>query len=293
MELKMWTVDSFTKETFGGNPAAVTVVAEPLSDDVCQKIAAEMNLSETAFITGLKGGDGDFTRGSEFGLRWWTPAKEVTLCGHATLAAAHVLFHILHNENPQITFHSKFSGKLMVSRLSDGSIQMDFPLNFTRPIQLETQPVARAMSKAAIGDANIVGAAFADDEGFANLILELPPTSRAHFENMVVEPSDVLATDPEGKSIRLLTLTMKAEDGDGDLDFYDRVIAPYYGIPEDPVTGSAHSPLADYWFKRTGKAILHGRQCSKRGGLLRMEVKGDRVFISGHSVHVLTGQFRF
>ncbi len=255
MTLPIYVVDAFAEARFAGNPAAVCPLETWLPDTVMQAIAAENNLSETAFFVRDDSG---------YDLRWFTPAKEVDLCGHATLGSAFVISTYLDPDARRMVFRTR-SGELVVTR--DGErLTMDFPA-------LAPQPVDRADVVAeALGFAP--QAALAADKLMAVLASEA--------EVLAADPKlDVVASWPEDG----LIVTAPGET----CDFVSRYFAPHAGIPEDPVTGSAHCVLAPYWAERLGKTELTARQVSARGGALDLALSGDRVMISGRVVPYLEG----
>lgn len=255
MRLPLFQVDAFTRRRFEGNPAAICPLPKWLPDATLQSIAAENNLAETAFFVAEPEG---------YRLRWFTPAVEVDLCGHATLAAAYVLMDCLGFGANQVTFHSR-SGPLTVIR-ADDLYSLDFParpgtLAPANPILAE----ALGATPEAILEARDTMCVFKT----APEVLALRPNMEALAKH---ESFAVIATAP----------------GD-DCDFVSRFFAPRQGIPEDPVTGSAHCTLTPYWAQRLGKNTLFARQVSPRGGELWCEDRGDRVRISGHGALYLTG----
>lgn len=260
--LPYYHVDAFTSGVFGGNPAGVCRVSPGLPDDLLQKIAAENNLSETAFISGSEDG--------VYGLRWFTPTMEVDLCGHATLAAAHVLWRHESDIKPsvedKITFHTR-SGALIVTRNEKGLMTMDFPARPASPVPPPSD-VAQALSAEPIScwKARDYLFEFGDEETIRNL--------QPDFARLTAwdEAFGVIVTAP-GR----------------DVDFVSRFFAPRAGVPEDPVTGSAHCTLIPFWAERLGKTALHARQVSTRGGELFCEARGERVEISGHAVTYTRG----
>lgn len=259
MELMIYQVDAFSAEPFAGNPAAVCPVETWPADELLQSIAAENNLSETAFVG--PGPDGMV-------IRWFTPTAEVKLCGHATLAAASVLFSHGAVEGDALVFNSA-SGPLAVRRLEDGRLEMDFPAWPGR--QLEVTP----------GIAQTLGA-MPREFWLAGYYL-------AVFES----EDEVRALSPDMKRVSQLDLTGLIVTAEGkDCDFVSRFFAPRVGVPEDPCTGSAHCALAPYWKKRLNKRALHARQVSRRGGELWCEVDGDRVRIAGYTAEYMSGVIR-
>lgn len=258
-ELPLYQVDAFTERRFGGNPAAVIPLEAWLDDALMQTIALENNLSETAFF--VPDGDG-------FHLRWFTPAYEVALCGHATLASAFVLMTILEPNRTEVNFASK-SGPLFVRR-EGSSLSLDFPRT-----ALERMDRLDGL-----------------DEALGVAVVE---TWRAGSDTLVVledEPA-VIETAPDMRFIeercdRALMVTAPSDEDD--VDFVSRFFAPGAGIPEDPVTGSAHCALAPYWAERLGRQELVARQRSPRGGELRCIVNEERVQLMGNAVLTLEGK---
>lgn len=259
--MKIWTVDAFTTKPYSGNPAAVAIVDEFLSDETCFQIATEMNLSETVFIKPLTD--------NEFHIRWFKPAVEVKLCGHGTLAAAHILYQEGLVSNDPLSFKS-LSGLLRVYR-SDNKITLDFPLQKTGP-QLE------ASSFQNILNIPIIAAEIASDD----IIVETSMEALLAFQ----------ANSDKISSLDCRGLILTAKDDTCPYDFISRFFAPRSGFLEDPVTGSAHCKLADYWQKKLGKTEFIAYQASKRGGELILNIQRDRVHISGHAVTVMTGEWQ-
>jgi PhzF family phenazine biosynthesis protein len=261
--MKIWTVDAFTREPYTGNPAAITVVSEFPGDVVCQKIAAEMNLSETAFVKPLADGT--------FHIRWFTPLVEIKLCGHGTLATAHILFQEGLALGDTIAFTS-LSGPLQVTRESDALV-LNFPLKKTG----ETFPVEAIIEQLNINE-SVVAAVDGNDN---DIILELE-SSKA-LRTIDLDPKDILKL-----GCRDLILTAK---GDGFYDFISRVFAPCQGIDEDPVTGSAHCKLAYYWQQKLNKDSFVAYQASKRGGEIHITIQQDRVLLKGHAITIMEGNW--
>ncbi len=256
MKLKQYQVDAFATHPFEGNPAAVCPLERWLADEVLQAIAEENNLSETAFFVAAEQG---------FQLRWFTPVAEVDLCGHATLASAHVLFDILGHQQSRILFETR-SGQLIVER-RDGLLAMDFP---ARPPESCPAPTALL---AGLGGR--------------------PVEVLAADDYVVVFKSEaaVRALTPDMGKLRELDRRGVCVTAPGDaVDFVSRFFAPKFGIAEDPVTGSAHCELAPYWSARFGKETLQARQVSKRGGDLLCEMHGERVVIAGAAVTFMTAE---
>ena len=260
MGLKITQVDAFTNQAFKGNPAAVCVLTEKKSDDWMQLVAREMNLSETAFL---------LPEEDAFRLRWFTPANEVRLCGHATLAGAHALWEEGHVKRDQKAKFLTLSGPLY-AEFRDGWIELDFPL-----LPVEPMPVPDALSNAL----NNVPANF---------------TGRsAHTWMLELQSEDVVRNlTPDFRLLKTLErdVLVTAVSKSGDYDFVSRYFAPLHGIDEDPVTGSAHCVLAPYWAGKLGKKELNAFQASARGGFLRVRVEGERVRLIGQAVTVLRGE---
>lgn len=265
MEMRMFQIDAFASKPFEGNPAAVCPLPEGVAwpaDDVLQAIAAENNLSETAFFA---------PEGDVFRLRWFTPATEVDLCGHATLATAWTMFHQLDHAGDRIDFETR-SGRLTVRR--DGErLVMDFPANPATPLACTPGGLAEALG--ATPDA----------------VFE---TKRGHGFYMAVFPraGTVAALQPNFALFKDLGsgAVIATAPGDGELDFISRMFAPMAGIDEDPVTGAAHCVLAPYWSGRLGKRRLQARQISARGGDVACAVDGDRVELSGTACLFMSGK---
>ncbi|XP_028845385.1 phenazine biosynthesis-like domain-containing protein 1 isoform X2 [Denticeps clupeoides] len=281
MEVPIYFVDAFTNLPFKGNPAAVCLLQHALQDEMYQKIAAEINLSETAFVIPLK--SSDFTSEARFALRWFTPTNEVPLCGHATLASAAVLFYLRKNINPAVVFET-LSGDLCV-RQNGESLVMDFPLN--KPIPLDPHEFTNLI-QVALGD--LVPQDVRYCHATKKLLVRLADTcDRSVLTSLKPDPEKLLRTESRGKITSLIVTMKGAPTCQPGYDFYSRNFAPWNGIPEDPVTGSAHTVLAGYWAEELGKQKMLAYQCSKRGGELELEIKGDRVDISGRAVVVLQG----
>ena len=258
MKLKHYQVDAFTDRPFAGNPAAVVPLDEWLADETMQSIALENNLSETAFFVCRESGGYD--------LRWFTPAREVDLCGHATLGAAWVLFNRLGFAGAAMEFHTR-SGPVRVER--DGErLVLDFPAQ--PPVPGEIGDVAEAIGL----EPEVVLRA-----PYGVAVLDSEATVRSVQPNL----ARIAALDiPE------LIITAPG----GDCDFVSRFFAPAAGIDEDPVTGSAHCILIPYWADRLGKNEMFARQVSARGGALWCALKGERVSIAGHVAPYLEGTIR-
>lgn len=260
--IPLFVVDAFTRRAFAGNPAGVCLLDSPREADWMQAVAAEMRHSETAFLV---------PEGEAWRLRWFTPTVEVDLCGHATLASAHVLFST-GRAAESVTFRTG-SGELVCQR-SDGGIAMDFP----------AEPIAEA----ALGEddwlvakvSKTLGAGFVGRNRM-DWLFELPD-----------EPT-VRALEPDFAAIRSLGmrgLIVTARSDRPEFDFVSRFFAPQSGVDEDPVTGSAHCALGPFWAERLERTALLGAQLSARGGAVGVQVRGDRVTLTGHAVTVVAGE---
>lgn len=256
----IFQVDAFTAQPFHGNPAGVCPLPEPAAEKWMQNIAAEMNLSETAFLVRQAEG---------FNLRWFTPAAEVDLCGHATLASAHILWETgVLAEGETARFHTR-SG-LLTARKSRDWIEMDFP---AKPEQAATPPPGLLEA----------------------LGVEAVYIGRNQFDYLVVvrDEETVRNIQPDMGKLRAVeargTIVTSRATG-SEYDFVSRFFAPAVGVPEDPVTGSAHCCLAPYWSQYLGKSDFTAYQASPRGGVVRCAVQGDRVVLAGQAVTVLRGE---
>lgn len=258
MFVDIYQVDAFTSAVFGGNPAAVCPLPEWLPDPLMQQVAMENNLSETAFFVPVE---------DRFGLRWFTPEVEVDLCGHATLASAHVLFRELDISSNIIRFDT-LSGELTVQK-SNQILNMDFPANHAVPAELPDD-LRRALG--------IENAECYKSRDYL-LVLE----SRREVEKLDPDFRQLKNVDTRG-----IIVSAKGEE----VDFVSRFFAPSVGIDEDPVTGSAHTTLTPYWAERLGKNELTARQISKRGGELTCRLSGDRVIIGGEAQTYLRGEIQ-
>jgi PhzF family phenazine biosynthesis protein len=257
MKIPIYQVDAFTSEVFSGNPAAVCLLDGWLDDKQLQSIAAENNLSETAFLV---------RRDDGYDLRWLTPVTEVSLCGHATLASAFVLFECKKWKDKAIRFQTRRSGELVVTR-HDDLLEMDFP---ARPVH-DMSPLAglvdalRAKPEKVLGSAEDTLVVLASEGS----VRELRPDFTALGE---IDCRGVIVTARGERS-----------------DFVSRFFAPRVGVPEDPVTGSAHCVLIPYWAQILAKKSLHALQVSRRGGELFCEDRGSRVQIAGRAVLYMEG----
>ncbi|MFJ3221754.1 PhzF family phenazine biosynthesis protein [Streptomyces sp. NPDC086783] len=266
--MRIRIVDAFTDRPFAGNPAGVLLLDAFPDDAWLQDVAREVNHAETAFTHRLPdGGEADWA------LRWFTPVTEVALCGHATLAAAHVLHSTGAHTGP-VRFATR-SGVLIATPQDDGSFTLDFP---TAPLTAAEIPdgVAEALGAQPLS-------AFDTGPNIGDLLIEL------------ADEKTVLGLAPDLRALarfseRGIIATARAEDPAADHDFVSRCFFPNVGIDEDPVTGSAHTALAPFWSERLGRADLTGLQASARSGRVRARLRGDRTLLSGHAVTVIDGE---
>jgi len=258
MELTLYQIDAFADRPFTGNPAAICPLTEWLPDDVMQAIATENNLSETAYFV---------TVADHYHIRWFTPAHEVKLCGHATLASAYVLFNLLGHQKQKVEFES-LSGMLSVSRdgdwyelnfPTDVPVSCEAPTNILEAFDKQPSKCLRAMDYILVFD----------DE---NDVINAKPVSDKLIDH----------------DLRGVAITAPGKNH----DFVCRFFAPRHGIKEDPVTGSLYTQLIPYWAERLGKAELRARQVSKRGGDVRCKLLGDRVGIAGQAAEYMVGTIR-
>ncbi|WP_214326492.1 PhzF family phenazine biosynthesis protein [Nonomuraea sediminis] len=249
--MRLFTVDAFTDTAFKGNPAAVCLLESRVHDEWMQSVAAEMNLSETAFLLGDS-------------LRWFTPKVEVSLCGHATLATAHVLYSTGLADG-EVQF-STASGTLTVNRQADGMITMDFPAKEVTPTTVPPGlEKALGVTPVAVGKSNL------------DLLVEVD--SEDTVRTLTPDIEALTSVDARG-----VIITARGTS----VDFVSRFFAPRVGVPEDPVTGSAHCALAPYWSPRLNRTHLTAAQLSPRGGLIHITYRGPRVTLAGHATTILT-----
>ena len=256
--MKIYQVDAFTDHVFGGNPAAICPLDYWLPDEIMQQISMENNLSETAFFV-LEDG--------QFHIRWFTPKIEIDLCGHATLASAHVIFNYLGYAKSLIEF--KYGGGQLTVQKHGDLLFMDFPA--VKSVEIPTTDhIGFALGKSPVGlfEARDLMAVFESEEDILDIEPDFTELAKLNYLGVIV-------TAP-GKGV----------------DFVSRFFAPRAGINEDPVTGSAHCMLIPYWAERLGKNKLQALQVSKRGGELSCEFKGTRVEIAGKAVTFLTGDIK-
>ncbi|WP_405411303.1 PhzF family phenazine biosynthesis protein [Maribacter sp. Asnod1-A12] len=259
MKQKIYQIDAFTSKLFGGNPAAVCILESWLETDLMQQIAAENNLAETAFAV---------KNTNHYELRWFTPEIEVDLCGHATLATAFVIFNYYGYKENTLRFISPRSGELLVQKSESGLLTMNFPTDDLTAVSEQTN-ISKAIGKQPVET-------FKGKTDYM-LIYE----SQAEIEAIV--PNFHLLNELDCRGV---IITAKGNE----VDFVSRFFAPQCGIPEDPVTGSAHTTLTPYWSEKLNKKTLSAKQLSERGGDIQCEYLGDRVKISGNGVCYLIGE---
>ncbi|QKW05388.1 PhzF family phenazine biosynthesis protein [Streptomyces sp. NA04227] len=266
--MRIRIVDAFTDRPFAGNPAGVVLLDAFPDDAWMQRVAAEVNLSETAFAHPDAGGSG-----ADWQLRWFTPVAEVDMCGHATLATAHVLFDSGAVDG-EVRFATR-SGTLTTARHPDGSYGMDFP----------AAPLTAATAPEGLAEALGADPVSVQDTGpyVGDLLVEL------------ADESTVRGLGPDFRALaaysrRGVIATARADAPGRGYDYVSRCFFPNVGVDEDPVTGSAHTALAPYWAHRLGNVLLTGLQASARSGLVRTELRGERVLLTGHAVTVIDGE---
>eukprot|EP00884_Botryococcus_braunii_P018891 jgi/Botrbrau1/5686/Bobra.0071s0022.2 len=283
----LYQVDAFTTTAFSGNPAAVCLLQDDLDDAVRQKIAAEMNLSETAFVEIADGETMDFKQATKFKLRWFTPTTEVALCGHATLASAAALKWGEGNPAKQFSFVTRFSGELFVGAIETDLLVLDMPVAIASS-QL-TCVNQDAMLDALVGKDNrsaVVEVLFNDSLAYALVALK----NWACLENLKPAIDQLARLEVKGNLVGVIVTAAAPPGEEKRYDFGSRFFAPWTGISEDPVTGSAHAVLGPYWAQRLGKAQMEARQCSMRGGDLTVNLSAPgRVQVAGHAVIVVKG----
>jgi len=258
MRLKIYQVDAFSSTVFAGNPAAVCILDHWLEDELMQRIANENNLSETAFAVPVK---------QKYEIRWFTPEIEVDLCGHATLATAHVLFNHLGYKSKRVEFESIHSGSLSVEK-NGNQLTLDFPVDILEEMVVP-EIIVTALHRPPLK-------AFRGKTDFMFIY-----ASQSEIESM--QPDFGLLAQVGGRGIIVTAMG-------NEVNFVSRFFAPQTGINEDPVTGSAHTSLTPYWARVLGKNKLSAQQLSARGGSLVCELVGDRVLISGEAVSYMEGE---
>jgi PhzF family phenazine biosynthesis protein len=255
--IPFFQVDAFASRPLTGNPAAVMPLDHWLDDDLLQRIAAENNLAETAFTVPLDNGEADFH------LRWFTPTVEMKMCGHATVASAHILLH-----GEQVRF-ATLSGVLAVNRSGD-LLELDMPAARAEPTDLPE--LLQAL--------DIDGETFLSRQGNGNAIV------------LVADEAAVRAVRPDFAVLATLPYLVSVTAAGDEQDVASRVFAAYYGVPEDPVTGSAHTAIVPFWAERLGRTSFTALQASARTGLLQCRLENDRVILGGHCHTVIVGQFQ-
>ncbi|KAJ1740578.1 hypothetical protein LPJ55_004321 [Coemansia sp. RSA 990] len=279
---QIFTVDAFASEPFTGNQAGIVPVPswQPIPDETMHKLAAEMNISETAYLTPVDHlGEQEFQQASRFTLRWFTPTVEVRLCGHATLAAAHILAHELGNHNEEFRFDT-LGGVLVVRKSAEG-LEMTFPLDIPAPVSANDN--FELLAKSVFGY-------YSDSmemelsPGLRYLVIHDPHRSAQDIAALQPRVSEALEAGRRER-VEIVIATGRGEQE----DFVSRVFGPWCGITEDPATGSAHTVLAPFWSKRLQKSQFVAKQCSKRGGVLSLQLDKEHVRISGSAVVVVKG----
>jgi PhzF family phenazine biosynthesis protein len=276
LRLPLYQVDAFTRRVLGGNPAAVVPLESWPDDALLQAIARENNLSETAYLVR----EAAFGATVRYRLRWFTPAVEVDLCGHATLASAFVLFERLEREATRLVFSTR-SGELLVERQRSTTagepdlLCMDFPARARRPVRPADRPGFAGQVREALGVTPL--------ELWESTELMAVVGSEAEVRELRPDLTRLAGLHSHG-----VIVTAAAAPG-SDVDFVSRFFCPNSGVPEDPVTGSTHCTMVPYWAERLGRTRLHARQVSARSGDLVGEHRGDRVLLAGHAVLYLEG----
>lgn len=306
--LPLYQVDSFSGAPFAGNPAAVCLLIPssgggwPLPDSTLLNIAAENNLSETAFLLPTANSAGisssPFENDKNFHLRWFTPTKEVALCGHATLATAAVLMHKCGNKNDSLHFNTK-SGEL-VATVAPGksAIEIELPLNPPSRVEEPFSSIQSLIELVMGKDNEDTIKDILYSRATKKLVFELDSSlvGRHFLESLVVSPSALLDVDQSDLGENAITgVIVTLQDATGEYDFLSRYFAPWNGIDEDPVTGSAHTVIAPMWTEKCdGQEVFSARQCSKRGGDLgiRVDKQGGKLFVSGEACVVIEGAIR-
>jgi len=280
MKIPIWTVDAFTNKPFSGNPAAVCLLEDDIPDALKQAIATEMNISETCYLT--KAEKESFSEGQKFGLRWFTPTNEVPLCGHATLAAATVLFQVCKNSNHVIKFDT-LSGVLEAKR-KDDKVVLDLPIN--APEAVKEGEFKELVLEVCCG---LPVQEVLLSKTTRKLLIRLDDSvTMAQLEKISPAISRLPDLESSGRVAGVI-LTARGRE----FHFISRYFAPWNGIPEDPVTGSAHTVLGPYWSSQLGLQTMLARQCSPRGGVLEVSLgTGGRLEVAGEAVVVLEGSIQ-
>jgi PhzF family phenazine biosynthesis protein len=289
--LPIFVVDAFTKTAFSGNPAGVCVLTDEkgkkieISEKMKQKIASEMNLSETAFVQKLETGI------NEFKLQWFTPTVEVDLCGHGTLGTCHILLQetkLVSAESPSVTFHT-LSGPLTVERKEGGSLQMNFPAGNPVEVTLSANSLDGIRTHLSFPPEAKIESIWHCAKT-KKLVVELANLN--HILALKINPEPLLNVPFGNLNVRGIIVTAKGNPQHpvlGEYDFISRYFTPWNGINEDPVTGSAHCVLTVYWSEKLKKKRMRAYQASSRGGILGVELLNDRVLLEGNSATVLRG----
>src|SRR5688572_27637912 len=259
MKLTLYQVDAFADKLFSGNPAAVIPLKKWIPDELMQQLGMENNLAETVFFVPSA------QKGVDYDIRWFTPAMEINLCGHATLASAYIIFNVLKEKSKSITFSCK-SGLLHIKKKKD-SIEMDFPS--WKPEKVSSYP---KNLQEILGVKEIVGV-----YKYRDLVVELN------------SEEDVRNARPDFTALKKIDEAVMITAPGREVDFVSRFFAPADGIDEDPVTGSAHSQLIPFWSEKLNKTVMQAKQLSKRGGHLWVEQKGERVTMTGKCVFYMKG----
>lgn len=263
MKLSLYQIDAFASKLFTGNPAAVVPLKKWIPEKLMQQLAMENNLAETVFFVPSK------NKKADYDIRWFTPASEINLCGHATLASAWVIFNILSKKKKSVTFSSK-SGLLVVKK-KKSLLEMDFPS--WKPEKLNDYP---SELQAALGVKEIVGV-----YKYRDLLVELNTEE------------DIRNAKPDFTALKKIKEHVMITAPGKEADFVSRFFAPADGIDEDPVTGSAHSQLIPFWSEKLNKNIMKAKQLSPRGGDLWVEQKGERVMMAGKCIFYMKGEIKY
>jgi PhzF family phenazine biosynthesis protein len=291
--IPLWQADAFTDRPFAGNPAAVCLLPRPADAGWMQRLAAEMNLSETAFLVRRPEADKDLGGVAAYDLRWFTPTAEVDLCGHATLASAHVLWDsgTVPPTTP-VRFHTK-SGELTAQPAGEGWIEMDFPAEPVAPWDESPRSDVAAALRRPVDELRQVTANRLDvlvEVTGEGVVRELQPDLRKISE--LTCRGVIVTAAATAETAATVSGEMSGASMPGGVDFVSRYFAPRFGVPEDPVTGSAHCALGPFWAERLGREELVGYQASPRGGVVRVRLAegGKRVRLAGQAVTVFRGE---
>ncbi|XP_064091310.1 phenazine biosynthesis-like domain-containing protein 2 [Macrobrachium nipponense] len=292
MKLQIFTVDAFSSRPFEGNPAAVVPLTEELDDETLQKIASEMNLSETAYIRPTGSGF-DWVESNHFSLRWFTPVSEIPLCGHATLASAHVIFSCLGNTRNEIKFDT-LSGELIVRREKDEQLVMDFPANAPKALDSKQTLLLAPLVEASTTSLRSKVQEVRLCSTIKYLLIRFNDSvTREDLEGVQPNYSEMMKVH-DGSLVKGVILTAVGDahkGGPSKYHVFSRFLGPWYGVNEDPVTGSAHTVLGPYWSKELGIQELFCRQCCRRGGDVTALHKPEtqRVHLKGVGTTVING----